>query len=95
MIRSILTVALFAAAASPAFAFSTQPIAAPHDSSHHFAGMTAVAHMLPETTTAAPDRPAPQARGNMIVYELPKGKPAAEIDINSPRDNPFMARPLK
>lgn len=93
MIRTAVFAAALAAA-SPALAFERTSIPAPNDDSPHFVNSGAVARLVPDGVSEAlhfSDHWAP--KGPMVVYELPKGKPAAHIDVNDPRDNPFMAQP--
>lgn len=97
-------IALALVAASPALAFEHTSIPAPSDEDNiaPFVNVSSVMHLAPAGTSepfrfgdsgavATPD--AATGKGAMVVYELPKGKPAAYIDVNDPRDNPFMAQP--
>ncbi len=98
MIRLAFAVPAFAvlavaAAASPALAFSTQQGPAPHDSSRAHFGMGAVEHLAPSGVSSKTLRdPAKPTDAKMVVYELPAGKPGERIDVNDPKDNPFLAR---
>jgi hypothetical protein len=104
VIRTVAFAALvFAAAASPALAFEHTTIPSPPmDNVAPFVNVSSVMHLAP-TGTSEPFRfgsagaevasDTTGSKGPMVVYELPKGKPAAYIDVNDPRDNPFMAQP--
>ena len=104
MIRTIAFAALAAAAlASPALAFEHTTIPSPpNENIAPFVNVPSVMHLAPTGASepfrfgsagSAAQSDATGAKGPMVIYELPKGKPAAYIDVNDPRDNPFMAQP--
>jgi hypothetical protein len=97
MIRLALAALTLAAAASPALAYSTQQIQAPHDSVRHEFGNATVMRMAPSGVSSNALRdPAKPGDAKTVIYELPANpKPAGQIDINDPKDNPFIARHLK
>jgi hypothetical protein len=80
------------AVASPALAFSTQQIQAPHNSAHEFGGRSGIAHMMPGSASTPMHEPAKPTEAKTVIYTIPAGKPAAEININDPKNNPFLAR---
>ena len=92
MIRLALALTLAAAAASPALAYSTQQIQAPHNSRHEFGGMSGIAHMMPGSASTPMHEPAKPTDAKTVIYELPAGKAAARIDVTDPKNNPFLAR---
>ena len=92
MIRLALAIVTLAAAASPALAFSTQQIQAPHNSAHHEFGAASVLRMAPSGVSSNTLRdPAKPTDAKTVIYTLPAGKPASQIDINDPKNNPFLA----
>jgi hypothetical protein len=56
--------------------------------------MSAITHMLPSgvSSNALRDPAKPADAKTTVIYALPAGKPASRIDINDPKNNPFMAR---
>ncbi len=95
MIRLALAALTLAAAASPALAYSTQQIQAPHNANQHDFGLGVVERMAPSGVSSSTLRdPAKPGDATTVIYELPANpKPAGRIDINDPKDNPFIARP--
>ena len=95
MIRLALAALTLTAAASPALAYSTQQIQAPHDSVRHEFGNASVMHMAPSgassNTLRDPAKPAPEAK--TVIYELPaSAKSDGQMNINDPKYNPFIAK---
>ncbi len=98
MIRIAALAALMLAAASPALAFEQSTAAAPKADGGRLASFTHIGQVMHLAPAGATDNSRffsdVQPRGPMVVYELPKNvKPASHIDVNDPRDNPFMAQP--
>lgn len=94
MLRNVaLAAGLCVLAASPALAYSTQQAPAPHDSSRLHFGIAAVERLAPSgvSSTALRDAAKP-TDAKTVIYPLPAGKPAARLDVNDPKNNPFMAR---
>jgi hypothetical protein len=93
MIRLALALTLAAAAASPALAYSTQSIPAPHNSVRHDFGVAAAMRLAPSGVSSnALREPAQPTGAKTVIYQIPAGKPADRLDINDPKNNPFMAR---
>lgn len=93
MIRTVVLAGLVLAAASPALAYQVSSVPAPQ-STAHFANYSMFTHMMPGSTSETYRmRDAAPGHTAMVVYELPKGKPADRLDMTSARDNPFMAQP--
>jgi len=99
VIRTAVLAALLLAAASPALAaYGHSSVPAPQaEGASRFAAVNygLVSRLMPGTT-AEPlrfgDETAHPA-GPTVIYALPDGKPAAQIDVTDPRQNPFMAQP--
>jgi hypothetical protein len=94
MIRLALATLAVVAAASPALAYSTQSMPAPHDSSRMHFGIDAVEHLAPSGVSSNDIRVAARPTdAKRVVYEIPAAKPAArQLNVSDPKDNPFMAR---
>jgi hypothetical protein len=92
---AVFAAAVVFAAASPALAFEFSSAPAPKDANAApFVHLDAVMRLAPAgVDEVAHYGDAPQAKGPMRIVEVPKGKPAAHVDVNDPRDNPFMALP--
>jgi hypothetical protein len=98
VIRIAAVAALALAAASPALAFEQVSAPAPKGDNARLAGFTNIGQVMRLAPAGASDNSRffseVRPRGPMVVYELPKDvKPASNIDVNDPRDNPFMAQP--
>lgn len=95
MIRTAVFAAALFAAASPALALEVTSAPAPKDENvASFINVGAVERLAPAgvgETYRFGD--ASGAHGPMVVREIAKGKPADHLDVNDPRDNPFMAAP--
>ena len=92
MIRLALVLTLASAAASPALAYSTQSMPAPHDSVRHEFGVAATMRLAPASVSSNDIREAAKpTAAKTIVYQIPAGKPADRLDISDPKNNPFMA----
>ena len=95
MIRTALVAAVILAAASPALALEHTSIPAPKaDSGAHFLNFGGVARLLPDSA-AEPFRfgEEQKPKGETFIVEVSKGKPGGGMDVNDPRQNPFMAQP--
>ena len=95
-IRLACLTALGALAASPALAYSLEPVQAPRFSAH-FTNTAPLARMMSEDVSAPPIRDAPpetKAKKDLIKLSK-KGQPADHINISDPNDNPFMAAFIK
>jgi hypothetical protein len=100
VIRTAVFAALaLGAIAAPALAFEAHSAPAPKVSAD-FTDTRMLAGMMPATTSepfhfgAAEPRPLnpdqPTTKKETVIYELSSGKPAAQVDVTDPRDNPFM-----
>ena len=110
MIRTAVLAAIalgglsFSTWAAPALAFESHSAPAPTVSAA-FTDTRIFAGMLPQTASepfhfgAAEPRPLtpdlPVASKPTVIYELGAGKPAAQIDVTDPRDNPFLPQPAR
>ena len=94
MIRLALATLAVAAAASPALAYSSQSMPAPHDSSRMHFGVAAVERLAPSGVSSNDIRAAAKPTdARTVIYEIPAAKPAArQLNVSDPKDNPFMAR---
>ena len=95
MIRTALFAAVILAAASPALAFEHTSVPAPKaDGGAHFLNFGGVARLLPDSA-AEPFRfgDEQKPKGETFIVEVGKGKAAGRMDVNDPRQNPFMAGP--
>ena len=101
MIRTaVLAAFALGAVAAPALAFESHSAPAPKVDAA-FTDTRVFAGMLPGTTSepfhfgAAEAKPLTEAQAAApkkptVIYELGAGKPAAQIDVTDPRDNPFL-----
>jgi hypothetical protein len=100
MIRTAVFAALaLSAIAAPTLAFETHSAPAPKVSSD-FTDARMLAGMMPATTSEAfhfgaaepqplnPDQPT--TKKETVIYDISSGKPAAQVDVTDPRDNPFL-----
>ena len=97
MIRiAVLSVIALGALAAPALAFETQSVPAPRSEASGFTNQGKLLGMMPAVASEAfRFGPSDQAKpkGPTVIYELKAGKPAEQIDVTDPRDNPFMPQP--
>jgi len=86
----------FEGLAAPALALEVHSVPAPKAEAAHFSDFGIATRMMPAVASEAfrfgPSDQA-QAKGATVVYELKSGKPAEQIDVTDPRDNPFMPQP--
>lgn len=94
MIRIAALAAFALAAASPALAFERASIPAPKADSPRFLNFGGVARLLPDGASE-PFRfgEEQKSKADTKIVEVGKGKPGGRIDVNDPRQNPFMAGP--
>jgi hypothetical protein len=94
VIRTALVCAIALAAASPALALEHTSVPAPKGDSPRFLNFSGVAHLLPDGA-AEPFRfgDEQKPKGDTVIVEVAKGKSGARVDVNDPRQNPFMAGP--
>jgi hypothetical protein len=95
VIRTAVFATILAAAASPALAFGVSSAPAPKTSGDAaFFHMGAVERLAPAGVTEIPEfGRGREAKGQTVIYDLSKGKPADNLDLTKPRDNPFMLQP--